>query len=311
MEKLKSILADKILDLSTENGDLVKAKIDKIQRFRDFANACQTLMIKYPQIEEELIAMVKADDYDTKVASSRVDSVIRMSDAMATQPQQIQIPMVEESCADTAEEVIEVLETVADEQEKEIDANEEFVNKNIIEENSVEESIGVDFEKNAFEDDTTEYLDTKSSNIEDVDFEIIDTTTEEDGEESEEIIETETFINPDITSDSETEDQIKDQEESEPETVIGIEESVSEPELSVANIVETEDTDELSEEEINAAKRKKIIKRVLQLLVITLAVVILIFIINFVRNNWQTVLIVLGVALVMLLGVWYLKRKLK
>lgn len=81
MEKLKAALADKILDLSTNNNDDVKSKVDRIQRFRDFANACQTLMKKYPQIEDELIAMVNANDYDTKVASSRVDTIIRMADS--------------------------------------------------------------------------------------------------------------------------------------------------------------------------------------------------------------------------------------
>lgn len=81
MERLKAALADKILDLSTNNSDDVKSKVDKIQRFRDFANACQTLMKKYPQIEDELIAMVDANDYDTKVASSRVDTIIRMADS--------------------------------------------------------------------------------------------------------------------------------------------------------------------------------------------------------------------------------------
>lgn len=83
MERLKAILADKILDLTSSGSDDVKTKIDKMHRFRDFANACQTLMIKYPQIEDELIKMVNDGDFDTKVASSRVDSVIRMADQTA------------------------------------------------------------------------------------------------------------------------------------------------------------------------------------------------------------------------------------
>ena len=66
MERLKAILADKILDLSANNGDEVKATLEKIQRFRDFANACQTLMKKYPAIEDELIEMVQSNDFDTK-----------------------------------------------------------------------------------------------------------------------------------------------------------------------------------------------------------------------------------------------------
>lgn len=81
MERLKSILADKILDLSTETGsDEIKAKLDKIHRFRDFANACKTLMVKYPAIEDELIEMVNNGDFDTKIASSRVDRVVRLSE---------------------------------------------------------------------------------------------------------------------------------------------------------------------------------------------------------------------------------------
>lgn len=80
MERLKAILSDKILDLSTESGEEVKKIIDKIQRFRDFANACQALMTKYPQIEDELIKMVEAGDFDTKVASSRVDATIRIAE---------------------------------------------------------------------------------------------------------------------------------------------------------------------------------------------------------------------------------------
>lgn len=87
MERLKAILADKILDLSSVHSDDVKAKIDKMQRFRDFANACQTLMTKYPQIEDELIKMVNDGDFDTKVASSRVDSVIRLADKEISQEQ--------------------------------------------------------------------------------------------------------------------------------------------------------------------------------------------------------------------------------
>lgn len=87
MERLKAILADKILDLSSVHSDDVKAKIDRMQRFRDFANACQTLMTKYPQIEDELIKMVNDGDFDTKVASSRVDSVIRLADKEKNQEQ--------------------------------------------------------------------------------------------------------------------------------------------------------------------------------------------------------------------------------
>ena len=85
MERLKSILADKVLDLSSGNGEEVKAKIEKIQRFRDFANALKSFMIKYPAIEDELISMVESGDFDTKVASSRVDTIIRLADTERAQ----------------------------------------------------------------------------------------------------------------------------------------------------------------------------------------------------------------------------------
>lgn len=85
MERLKSILADKVLDLSSGNGEEVKAKLEKIQRFRDFANALKSFMIKYPAIEDELISMVEDGDFDTKVASSRVDTIIRLADTERAQ----------------------------------------------------------------------------------------------------------------------------------------------------------------------------------------------------------------------------------
>lgn len=97
MERLKAILADKILDLSASNGDEVKTKIDKIQRFRDFANACKTLMNKYPAIEDELINMVEDGDFDTKVASSRVDTVIRLADTEQAQIKKVEVPLITES----------------------------------------------------------------------------------------------------------------------------------------------------------------------------------------------------------------------
>lgn len=101
MERLKAILADRILDLTSVSGDDVKAKVEKMQRFRDFASACQTLMTKYPLIEDELIKMVNDGDFDTKVASSRVDSVIRLAynsnDHLNTAP----APVAEEPVAKT------------------------------------------------------------------------------------------------------------------------------------------------------------------------------------------------------------------
>lgn len=104
MDRLKAILADKILDLTSLGGDDVKIKIDRMQRFRDFANACQTLMTKYPQIEDELIKMVQDGDFDTKVASSRVDSVIRLADQNKTITDNVPEPIIPESVTESIEQ---------------------------------------------------------------------------------------------------------------------------------------------------------------------------------------------------------------
>ena len=80
MDNLKSAIADKILDLSTSGGDEMRIKLEKINRFRDFADACRSLIQKYPAIESELLRMVENNDFDTKIASSRVDTIIRLSE---------------------------------------------------------------------------------------------------------------------------------------------------------------------------------------------------------------------------------------
>ncbi len=80
MDNLKSAIADKILDLSTSSGDEMRIKLDKINRFRDFADACRSLIQKYPAIESELLRMIENNDFDTKIAASRVDTIIRLSE---------------------------------------------------------------------------------------------------------------------------------------------------------------------------------------------------------------------------------------
>ncbi len=80
MDNLRSAIADKILDLSTSGGDEMRIKLEKINRFRDFADACRSLIQKYPAIESELLRMIENNDFDTKIASSRVDTIIRLSD---------------------------------------------------------------------------------------------------------------------------------------------------------------------------------------------------------------------------------------
>ena len=80
MDNLRSAIADKVLDISALNGDDMKMKLEKINRFRDFVNACQSLIKKYPAIEDELLRMVENNDFDSRIASSRVDTIIRLSD---------------------------------------------------------------------------------------------------------------------------------------------------------------------------------------------------------------------------------------
>ena len=76
MDRLKSVLADKIIEVASENSDSSKSQLEKLNRFRDFSYACEVLMKKYPRIEEELILMIESNDFDTRVASSRVNNVI-------------------------------------------------------------------------------------------------------------------------------------------------------------------------------------------------------------------------------------------
>lgn len=124
MERLKAILADKILDIPAGNGDDVKIRIDKIQRFRDFANACKTLMIKYPAIEDELIEMVNNGDFDPKVASSRVDTIIRLADVEASRKDKAlsEETTIKEKIEEASEKVI-ISESVLPEVEMEQEDN--------------------------------------------------------------------------------------------------------------------------------------------------------------------------------------------
>ena len=219
MERLKTILADKILDLSSAEGIDVKGRIDKMQRFRDFANACQSLMIKYPQIEDELIKMVNDGDFDTKIASSRVDAVIRMADSNSTtvsEPEEIQ------------EEILEDMALEPIFEEKEV----------------------------AYQPEDVDYEEVAESE---------DLKTDDNYVSFESVAE-----NGDI-------------------------------------IVETEIS--LSDEELAAQKQKATIKKIIQIVGIIVAVVVLVFIIRFVINHWQTILIVLGVAALIAILVWYFRRK--
>lgn len=81
MDQLKSAISDKILELSTSDSSEIKVKLDKINRFRDFIDACQSLINKYPTIKSELLNMIANNDFDARIAASRVDSIIRLSES--------------------------------------------------------------------------------------------------------------------------------------------------------------------------------------------------------------------------------------
>lgn len=288
MERLKSILADKVLDLSSESGDAVKVKIDRIQRFRDFANALKSLMVRYPAIEDELIAMVEDGDFDTKVASSRVDTVIRLADTEAAQinkvaPIQLDQIQIEES-------------VVISEDEKEPDT--------FIEEDLRAKTLGSELTEYTSPDDIPMevYRGNKEPlyRQEDIDNEASDDSVESENEYI-------TYANV---------------EEEDPNTEVIEKQSVSyedsenlksETDTITEDILESEEENQAEDitltEEEKAARRKVIIKRVIQVTGIILAVVILIFIIKFVMSHWQAVLVIGGIVIVLVILFVWLKRK--
>ncbi len=103
MERLKSVLADKIIEVSSESGDYGKSNLDKLNRFRDFSFACESLMKKYPQIEDELIRMIESNDFDTRVASSRVNNIITIAENGGTYTPHLTPSQKEEALAEVTE----------------------------------------------------------------------------------------------------------------------------------------------------------------------------------------------------------------
>lgn len=302
MERLKSILADKVLDLSSESGDIVRAKIDKIQRFRDFANALKSLMVKYPAIEDELITMVEDGDFDTKVASSRVDTIIRLADTETAQVNRVL----------THAEPIQI-EPVAD----------FFVNPSHGDDKVTEDLRQGNSDENKVEGSgLTDYI-----NPEDIPMEIYEGVEESlnhsNNTDSENLVEP-SDLGEEYVSYTNVDDQsvcIQEEFETDQSEIIGEEELIaasndtedhniySEPDVVVGAITEDEDSDDYITEEEKAAKRKVIIKRIVQVTGIILAVIILIFIIKFVMSHWQMILIVGGIIIALIiLFVWF-KRK--
>lgn len=146
MERLKVAIADRILEISSENPENIKQKLNKIQRFSDFAEACKTLMTKYPEIETELLEMVRDDDFDASRASRRVDSIInreqKMSDPISGyQGNQIPevIPIITPPPVDSNEnDIVETQEITVFEE-----TIEELEDQLSIEESSVSEEVPV------------------------------------------------------------------------------------------------------------------------------------------------------------------------
>jgi len=314
MERLKSILADKILDLSAGSGDEVKAKIDKMQRFRDFANALKSLMIKYPAIEDELISMVEDGDFDTKVASSRVDTVIRLADIEAAQTSRIITPQIEEPKEELLiPEESEVVNLPVVEEVQPAPVSEEIEDDNTTgDTQEPDEEPEPEVEPSA-DDIPMEIYQGEEEPVyhpEDVDYEEVPVSTEEEEEKG--YVSYESIRDEDIYTVSESElepDEVTEsiiaqdsEEEFSPEEMTG--------ELELQSEAEEDENLFPSEEELAAAKRKITIRRVVQVVGIIVAVVALVFIIKFVMLHWQTILIVGGVVLVLaILIYWLVKRK--
>ncbi len=316
MERLKSILADKILDLSAGSGDEVKAKIDKMQRFRDFANALKSLMIKYPAIEDELISMVEDGDFDTKVASSRVDTVIRLADIETAQASRIITPRIEEPKEELLiPEENEVVNLPVVEEVQPAPVSEEIEDDNTTgDTQEPDEEPEPEVEPSA-DDIPMEIYQGEEEPVyhpEDVDYEEVPVSAEEEEEKG--YVSYESVADEDIYTPSESElepDEITESviaQDTEAEDEYSPEEMTGELELQS----EAEEDENLfpSEEELAAAKRKITIRRVVQVIGIIVAVVALIFIIKFVMLHWQTILIVAGIVLVLaILIYWLVKRK--
>lgn len=99
MEHLKAVLADKIIDISSENGERSRIILEKLNRFRDFSFACESLMKKYSGIEDELIHMIQENDFDTRLASTRVNAIIEASEKGKSPDDTINNPIVREDSA--------------------------------------------------------------------------------------------------------------------------------------------------------------------------------------------------------------------
>ena len=147
---------------------------------------------------------------------------------------------------------------------------------------------------------------------EDIDYEELQSSPEEDTEnyvpfeDINPVGETdETGIS--LESEENYESELYPDSETEPDTIT---EAIIESEQKEvkAETYEEEIEDGLSEEEL-AARRKIIIKRVIQVAGLVAIVVALIFIVKFVMLHWQTILIIIGVLAVLAILFFWFKRK--
>lgn len=232
MDNLKSAIADKILDISSLGGDDVKSKLEKVNRFRDFTNACQSLISRYPAIEIELLRMVESNDFDTKVASARVDTIIRLSEKESTSSVQHSI------------------------MEKDIDKLEEITQK-----------VTVEITPQQAIESVHEYIPIEAAakvklQTEDADYEEIPVVEDKEYANFEDVV-------PNNSQDNNVED-------------------------AVATVSKLDTA-----------------KKVLLVVGIVAAIIALIFIIEFVITNWETILWVLGIGVVLAAAGWYFFKKRK
>jgi hypothetical protein len=200
--------------------------------------------------------MVEDDDFDTKVASSRVDTIIRLADSEAAQVNRVTPHGVEPVVATEGEE------------------NDEEADNSYVDPNDIPMEVYAGGEEQLYSQ-TDEFNDDALN--EDVD-------TSEDNED---------ISYPEIKENYPLETEY-----------------VAEPVMEEENDDNDgfDGFDALNEEE-QAARKKMIVRRTLQVVGIILAVVALIFIVKFIMNNWQTVLITIGIAIVVAILIVWLKRK--
>lgn len=261
MDTIRTKIADKVLEISTSDSSEIKIKLEKINRFRDFTDACQILIQKYPEIENEFLRMIENDDFDARVAASRVDTIIRLSEINAPQ---INKETETSNFEEDINQLDEIIECIPNQEITTAPNNVENINKpdNKTKETPLIEKNDV---KNLIEETKGEVI---NLNEEYVDF----------------------------------------------EEIIGSEDSL----FHVTNLetaIETEPSRVIQEieskkeiEKIPNTKKENI-KKGLLILGIIAAIIILIFIVTFIINNWQLVLWILGGCVVATGVVWLLLKR--